>query len=97
MPRSELEAAFAKPLSSGLSVADVVENALPSVVQITAGSDSGTGFIVNESGLVVTNKHVVQGASRVTLRLVNGNEYRGDVTQRHASLDLAYVEIAATQ
>ena len=96
VPRSDVETAFDKPLSSGLSVADVVENALPSVVHIIAGSGTGTGFIINEDGLVVTNKHVVEGNSQVAVRLVTGNEYRGNVTQRHPDLDLAYIEIDAT-
>ncbi len=58
---------------------DVTENALASVVQIITGSGSGTGFIVSENGLVVTNKHVVEGERRVTVRLRTGEEYRGDV------------------
>ena len=95
MPRSDVETAFEEPLSSGLSVADVVENALPSVVHIIAGSGTGTGFIINEDGLVVTNKHVVEGSSRVAARLVAGTEYQARVTQRHPTLDLAYIEIDA--
>ncbi len=97
VPRSDVGTVFAKPLSSGLSVADITENALPSVVQIITGSGSGTGFIINESGLVVTNKHVVEGTNQVTLRLVAGKEYRGSVTHRDPHLDLAYIEIDATR
>ena len=93
VPRSDVKTAFEEPLSSGLSVADVVENALPSIVQIIAGSGSGTGFIVNESGLVVTNKHVVQGSTQVTLRMAGGGNFQGRVSGRHPSLDLAYIEI----
>ena len=91
--RADVKTAFDEPLSSGLSVADVVENALPSVVQIIVGSGSGTGFIVNESGLVVTNKHVVDGTSQVTLLLVSGENFQGRVSERHPSLDLAYIEV----
>ena len=97
VPRSDVGTVFAKPLSSGLSVADVTENALPSVVQIIAGSGSGTGFIINENGLTVTNRHVVEGNNRVAVRLATGEEYRGSVTERHPSLDLAYVEIDANR
>ena len=75
----------------------VVEQALPSVLQITAGSVSGTGFIVNESGLVVTNRHVVEGARRVSVILSTGEEFRGDVIQRHSLLDLAYIQINSDQ
>ena len=72
---------------------DVTENALPSVVHVITGSGSGTGFIVSESGLVVTNRHVVEGMRRVTVILATGEEYRGEVVQRHSVLDLAYIEI----
>ena len=97
VPRSDVGNAFNEPLSSGLSVADVVEKVLPSVAQIIASSGSGTGFIVDESGLVVTNKHVVQGSSQVTLRLATGGQFRGKVIRQHPSLDLAYIEIDATR
>ena len=74
-------------------VADVTERALPSVVQIITGSGSATGFIVSEDGLVVTNRHVVEGERRVTVRMSTGEEYHGDVTGRHSVFDLAYIEI----
>ena len=79
------------------SPTDITENALPSVVQIITDSGSGTGFIVSEDGLVVTNKHVVEDERRVAIRLATGEEYRGNVTQRHSALDLAYIEIDSTR
>ena len=95
--RSDVETTFNEPLSSGLSIADVTENALPSVAHIVTGTGSGTGFIVNESGLVVTNKHVVDGSTQVSVRMASGSEYRGTVTQRHPTLDLAYISIDSSQ
>ena len=67
------------------SPTDVTENALPSVVQVITSSGSGTGFIV------------VEGQRRVTIRLATGEEYRGNVTQRHSVFDLAYVEIVSSR
>ena len=102
--RSDLVTVFGEPLASGLSVADVVENALPSVVQISTTAGTGTGFIINETGLVVTNRHVVENARRLglqnvgdppRLRLVTGEEYEGLVTYLHPDLDLAYVQITS--
>lgn len=75
------------------SVTDVTEQALPSVVQIITDSGSGTGFIVSEDGLLVTNRHIVGSARRVTILTATGEEYRGEVVQQHSVLDLAYVEI----
>ena len=95
--RSDIESTFREPLSSGLSIADVTENALPSVARIVTGTGSGTGFIVNEGGLVVTNKHVVEGSTRVSVRMAEGSEYQGSVTKRHPTLDLAYVSIDSSR
>ena len=95
--RSDVETTFSDPLSSGLSIADVTENALPSVAHIVTATGSGTGFIVNESGLVVTNKHVVDGSTQVSVRMAAGSEYRGTVTQRHPTLDLAYISIDSSR
>ena len=80
-------------LGDGSPVADVVQRVLPGVVQISTSSGTGTGFIVSADGLVVTNRHVVGGDNRVTVRLVTGEQLRGDVTYRHPSLDLAHVQI----
>ena len=85
--------ALGMTLSSGVSIADIVEQALPSVVQVTTSNSTGTGFIIDPSGLVVTNKHVVDGSDRVTLRTESGERHQGRVVRRHATLDLAYIEI----
>ena len=97
MVRSQVATTFSEPLSSGLSVADVVENALPSVARIVTGSGSGTGFVINQNGLVATNKHVVDGHTQVDVRMATGSRYQGTVTKRHPTLDLAYIAIDSTQ
>ena len=97
MVRSQVATTFSEPLSSGLSVADVVENALPSVARIVTGSGTGTGFVINESGLLVTNKHVVDGYASVRVEMATGSEYRGSVTRTHPTLDLAYIDVDSGQ
>ena len=77
------------------SAADVMETARPSVVEILGESGTGTGFIVSEAGLVVTNRHVVEGDDRVLIRIATGEVYLGYVTRTHPDLDLAYIEIEA--
>ena len=92
IPRSQLQ--IGQPLSSGLSLPDVVETALLSVVEIQApDGNTGTGFIVTADGQVVTNNHVVASGDQVNLRLVSGTQYAARVTGRHSTLDLAYLEI----
>ena len=75
------------------SLAELIERIQGGVVQIAAGSGSGSGFIVDPNGLVVTNEHVVEGARRVEIWLTNGRRYDGDVLERDAIADLALVQI----
>ena len=44
---------------------------------------SGTGFVWDESGLIVTNFHVVYGASKITVTLQSGNSYEAEIVARH--------------
>ena len=66
-PTPPMSAAIGEPVSDEeLSVADIVEKALPSVVQIIAGDDAGTGFIIDDEGLAVTRWNVAQARSHHT-------------------------------
>ncbi len=56
-----------------LSPKQIAERSKPAIVQIEAGNDRmGTGFIIDPSGLIATNLHVVVGASVIKVRLVDG-------------------------
>jgi putative serine protease PepD len=89
----------AAPLASkggNTDVGRVYERASKSVASIRAGSGSGTGFVVDNGGekIVVTNAHVVDGASRVTVRFGEGHAERtGRVIGRDVSSDLAVVRL----
>ena len=75
------------------SLAEVIERIQDGVVQVVAGSGSGSGFIINESGVVVTNEHVVRGQRKVGILLTNGTRYSGEVLSRDSTADLALVQI----
>jgi serine protease Do len=53
----------------------------------------GSGFILSEDGLIVTNNHVVDGASEVTVKLNDGTELEGKVMGKDAETDLALVKV----
>jgi len=68
------------------NIAGVAEKVAPSVVSITTTTESrsyygfaregaGTGVIISQNGYVLTNKHVVDGASVVSVTLENGDQY----------------------
>jgi serine protease Do len=55
----------------------------------------GSGFIVDPKGYILTNQHVVQGATRITVRLQSGEEFRGIVKGIDEETDVAVVKIDA--
>lgn len=57
----------------------------------------GSGFIVDADGYVITNRHVVEDASRIMVRLQNGEEYRGMVVGTDEETDLAVVKIKSSK
>lgn len=82
------------------SIANIAARALPSVVTVRVrgadGGSTGSGWVYDDAGHVVTNNHVVAeaGASgEVTLVLSDGKQVAGKVIGRDASYDLAVVEV----
>ncbi|AFY44864.1 HhoA/HhoB/HtrA family serine endopeptidase [Nostoc sp. PCC 7107] len=55
----------------------------------------GSGFIIDKSGLVLTNAHVVDKADKVTVRLKDGRTFEGKVQGIDEVTDLAVVKINA--
>lgn len=58
------------------SLVDLTAKVDPAVVRIDAGSSIGSGFVVDPSGLVVTNHHVVEGARSATVSFKDGSSAR---------------------
>ena len=57
---------------------------------------AGSGVILSADGIVVTNNHVVAGASEVKVRTTNGQSYSAKVLGRDPRSDLAVLKINAT-
>lgn len=64
--------------------------------QQTQTASSGSGFIITEDGYVVTNYHVVSGASSVEVTLYNGDTYDATVIGGDSDYDVAVLKIEAT-
>jgi serine protease Do len=66
---------------------------IPRRPQVEQGS--GSGFIVSQDGYILTNNHVVQGADRVTVRLLDNREFTAKTVGTDPTTDVAVIKIQA--
>ncbi|EDV22717.1 uncharacterized protein TRIADDRAFT_58565 [Trichoplax adhaerens] len=86
-------------------IAQAVEMTAPTVVHVeTAATNrtmfgdvvmhgSGSGFIISEDGLVLTNAHVIERAYAVKVKLYDGSELAGEVIDVDIDADLALIKL----
>jgi putative serine protease PepD len=92
--------------ATGLSINDIYQRSYQGVVDITVDSNSGgstfggsqaegSGFVYDKRGDIITNQHVVAGATSITVQLSNGKSYKAQLVGTDDSTDLAVVRISA--
>jgi putative serine protease PepD len=81
--------------NGNLSVQSIYKLANKGVVEITAGQGQGSGFVYDANGHIITNEHVVDGATSVSVRFWNGKTFTATVVGTDASTDLAVLKVDA--
>ena len=83
----------------GLSLQQIYEQNIPSVVSITAvgtrTTATGTGVVLSEKGYLVTNYHVIEGAQSLRVKLTDERELTAKVVGSDPVSDLAVLYVAA--
>lgn len=90
----------------GLSVAEVANLTAASVVEITTETvandmfmrqyvteGAGSGVVISEDGYIATNNHVIDGASKITVRLTTGEEYDAKLIGTDPQTDVAVIKV----
>jgi len=71
------------------------QQVLPGVVSISTGNSLGSGFVFDSEGHVVTNQHVVEGASEVEVSFASGFKAHGTVIGSDVDADVAVIKVDA--
>ena len=56
----------------------------------------GSGFIIDKEGFIITNNHVVEGADKIKVKLMDGREFKATIKGRDPMTDLALIKIDST-
>ncbi len=92
---------------SGLDFRAAAKKVMPSIVSVDkyertsmfdetiSETGQGSGVIISSNGTIVTNNHVVEGASEVRVKLHGGQIYRAQVRGRDPRSDIAVLQITA--
>ena len=98
----EVTVQSAKPAvneSGGLSVAQIYQDTYRGVVEITVtvpgGQAQGSGFVYDSQGHIVTNDHVVDGASSIKVAFPDDSTYSASLVGSDPSTDLAVIKVDA--
>jgi len=79
-------------------LANLFERISPSVVSVSVitedGGGTGSGFIIQEGGLILTNNHVIENAVSVSVTLKDGTELPAEILGRDPSTDVALLRVA---
>ena len=95
--------------TTGLSVSDIYQRTQKGVVEITVTTSQstnpfggeqtqqaqGSGFVYDSDGRIITNQHVVEGATSISVRFWNGTTYKAELVGSDPSTDLAVIKVDA--
>jgi S1-C subfamily serine protease len=95
---TESTPANASDTTRTFSVARLYRAASPSVVEVRAqsgaGAATGSGFVIDDQGRVVTNEHVIDGAGDVTVVTSDGKEHDARIVGSDRSTDIALLDVS---
>ncbi|BBC34391.1 Protease [Streptomyces graminofaciens] len=85
------------PTADKGTVAGVAKAVSPAIVEISAssnaGESTGSGVIITSDGEIITNNHVISGASEIKVTTKNGKTYTAEVVGTDSKKDLALIKL----
>ena len=94
-------------VDTNMSLIRLFEKAEPAVIQVNVKKiqsegateevpgGSGSGFVYDDTGHIITNNHVIDDALKITVTFLDGESYAAEIVGNDADLDLAVLKINA--
>ncbi len=90
--------------ADAMTAPEIFQKVVPSAVSITTtiqsygqvGTGTGTGIIMSEDGYIITNNHVIDGASAIQVTTNDGQVYDAEVVGTDENTDIAVIKVEAT-
>jgi len=94
-------------VGSNMSLIQLFEKAEPAVIQVNVKKiqsegateevpgGSGSGFVYDDTGHIITNNHVIDDVLKITVTFLDGESYAAEIVGNDADLDLAVLKINA--
>ena len=83
-----------KNLTSTTHVNSTLKTVLDATVTVFTDNGSGSGFVISTNGYLVTNYHVIEGASRVMIAGQDGKKITAEVIDSNEARDLAILKVS---
>ena len=85
---------YASSVNSVVAISSTIQS--NSFYGVSEGTATGSGFILTEDGYVITNHHVVEGATAVSVITHEGTEYPASIVGTYKDNDVAVLKVDAT-
>ncbi|WP_087973390.1 S1C family serine protease [Oceanobacillus rekensis] len=79
--------------SAKLSTDETIQTYKKSVVVVETDDSKGTGFSISDTGTILTNHHVIEGETSVTVAFPDEGLFTADVTESYPEIDLAVLQV----
>ncbi len=93
---SDLESKVTSLKAQYQDFSDIIDQVVPSVVSVQTNSGLGSGFFIRKEGYIVTNNHVIEGATAGKILTSNGKSHSVRIVGTNPSADLAVLKIEGT-
>jgi S1-C subfamily serine protease len=85
------------PAGHSLTTAQIAAAVGPAVVDINTNLGEGTGMIATSNGEIITNNHVVEGATSINVVIENRGTYKATVVGTDATADVAVLQVSGVR